>query len=379
MLPLDGVKVVEIGQNLAGPMAAEILAHLGADVVKVERPEGDDARRWGPPFWKGVSPGFLAVNANKRSITVDLKDRHAVAWLTDFIADADVLVQNLRPGAAVDLGLGAAALTARYPRLVYCSVWAFGSTGPLRDKPGYEPMVQAFSGLMMMNGDEGGLPTRIGTSVLDYGTGMWAAIGALAGLVQRGATGRGCVVDASLFETGLAWMKGHFASFRASGVVPERHRTGSHRVVPFQGFETKTGPVIVAAGNDRLFVKLAGALGRPEWASDPRYTGNAARVAHKDELLGQIAAILLTRTKGEWIDRLEAAGVPCAPINTLPDAVADPQVAALGLIQRVPGDDYELVGLPLSFDGVRPTIRLAPPGIGEHNDEILAKHPAART
>ncbi len=373
MLPLTGVRVVEVAQNLAGPMAAEILAHLGADVVKVERPEGDDARRWGPPFRNGVSPGFLAVNANKRSITVDLKDPAALAWLVDFIVRADVLVQNLRPGALEELGLGADALRAQNPRLIYCSIWAFGGRGPLARKPGYEPMVQAFSGLMMMNGDEGGPPTRIGTSVLDYGSGMWAAIGVLAGLVQREETGRGCVVDASLFETGLAWLKGHFASFRASGAVPERHRTGSHRVVPFQGFETKTGPLIIAAGNDRLFAKLAEALGHAAWAADARYATNAARVAHKDELLRRIAEILLTRTKGEWIDRLEAAGVPCAPIHTLPEAVAQPQAAALGIIQRVPDDDFELVALPLSFDGVRPALRLAPPEIGEHNGEIRAK------
>jgi crotonobetainyl-CoA:carnitine CoA-transferase CaiB-like acyl-CoA transferase len=371
MLPLSGITVVEVAQNLAGPIAAEILAHLGADVIKVERPEGDDARRWGPPFWKGVSPGYLAVNANKRSITLDLKDVKAVAWLTDFLGEADVLVQNLRPGSLEGLGLGPKELLARHPRLIYCSVWAFGATGPLRLKPGYEPMVQAFSGLMMMNGDEGGPPTRIGTSVLDYGTGMWTAIGALAGLAQRQRTGRGCVVDASLFETGLAWLKGHFASYRASGQVPERHRTGSHRVVPFESFETKTNPIIIAAGNDRLFAKLAGALGHPEWPGDPRFATNAARVASKPELVLQIQQILLTRSKGEWIDVLEAAGVPCAPINTLPEAIAEPQAAALGMIQKVPGDDYELMGLPLSFDGARPEIRLAPPAVGEHNREIL--------
>ncbi|MEK7387406.1 MAG: CoA transferase [candidate division NC10 bacterium] len=371
MLPLTGIRVVELGQNLAGPVAAEILAHMGADVVKIERPEGDDARRWGPPFWKGVSPGFLAVNANKRAITVDLKDTQAAAWLADFVGLADVLIQNLRPGSLDELGLGPAALTARYPRLIYCSVWAFGSTGPLALKPGYEPMVQAFSGLMMMNGDQDGPPTRIGTSILDYGTGMWAAIGALAGLVNRRETGRGCVVDASLFETGLAWLKGHVASFKVSGVVPERHRTGSHRVVPFQGFETKTGSIIIAAGNDRLFAKLADVLGHPAWATDPRFANNAARVAHKPELLAQIAEIMLTRSKGEWIDRLEAAGVPCAPINSLPEVVTQPQTAALGMLQQVPGEELSLVGLPLSFDGVRPEIRLAPPRIGEHNDEIL--------
>jgi crotonobetainyl-CoA:carnitine CoA-transferase CaiB-like acyl-CoA transferase len=375
-LPLSGVRVVEIGQNLAGPVAGEILAHLGADVVKVERPEGDDARRWGPPFWQGVSPGFLAVNANKRSIRVDLKDQAAVARLSTLIDDTDVLVQNLRPGALDDLGLGPEALVARCPRLVYCSVWAFGRTGPLRGKPGYEPMVQAFSGLMAMNGEEGGPPTRIGTSILDYGTGMWAAIGALAGLIQRQATGRGCVVDASLFETALAWLKGHYASFRVSGVVPERHRTGSQRVVPFEGFETKTGPLVVAAGNDRLFARLAAVLDHPEWATDPRFATNAARVANKAGLLAEIARIFLTRTKGEWIDRLEAEGIPCAPIHTLPEAVAHPQAAALGMLQDVPGaPDLTLMGLPLSFDGARPRIRVAPPRTGEHDAAFLADPP----
>jgi crotonobetainyl-CoA:carnitine CoA-transferase CaiB-like acyl-CoA transferase len=370
MLPLTGITVVELGQNLAGPYAAEVLGHLGADVVKVERPEGDDARAWGPPFWKGVSPGFLSVNANKRSITVDLKDAEAVALLVELIGEADVLVQNLRPGALDALGLGAESLTARYPRLVYCSVWAFGRTGPLALKPGYEPILQAFAGLMMMNTGEGEPPRRIGTSILDFGTGMWAAIGALAGLVQRARTGRGCVVDASLLETALAWLKGHIASFNASGHVPERHRTGSGRLIPFQDFETKTGPIIIAAGNDRLFARLADVLGHPEWATDPRYANNAGRFAHKTELLGQIEAILLTRTKGEWIDRLEAAGIPCAPIHGLPEILAHEQTAALGMIQPVPGDEISLVGLPLSFDGRRPTIQRAPPAIGQHNDEL---------
>ena len=370
MLPLEGIRVVEVAQNLAGPMAAEILAHMGADVIKVERPEGDDARKWGPPFWKGVSPGFLAVNANKRGISLDLKDPKAVAWLLDFLGTADVLVQNLRPGSLEELGLGSDVVLARHPRLVYCSVWAFGRSGPLKLKPGFEPMVQAFSGLMMMNGDEGGPPTRIGTSILDYGTGMWTAMGALAGLVQRQQTGRGCVVDASLFETGLAWLKGHFASYRASGEVPERHRTGSKRVVPFQGFETKTGTMIVAAGNDRLFAKLAAVVGHPEWAKDPRFVTNAARVDNKAALLAELDAIFLTRTKGEWIDVLEAGGVPCGPIHSLPEAVAQPQAEAIGIIQRLPGDDYDVVALPLSFDGQRPPIRRAPPRIGEHDAEI---------
>lgn len=370
-LPLDGIRVVEVAQNLAGPFAAEVLAFMGAEVIKVERPEGDDARRWGPPFWRDTAPGFLAVNSNKRSVALDLKDPRAIARLLPLIDEADVLVQNLRPGSLDELGLGADVVRTRNPRLIYCSVWAFGRSGPLRLRPGYEPMVQAFAGLMMMNGDDSGEPTRIGTSILDFGTGMWAAIGILAGLVQRQTTGRGCTVDASLLETGLGWLKGHFASFRASGEVPERHRTGSRRVVPFQGFETKTGPVIVAAGNDRLFAKLAQALARPEWARDPRFATNAARVANRDGLVREIEAIMLTRTKGEWIDVLEAAGVPCAPIHTLPEAVSHPQVDATGMIQPLPAGDFELMALPVSFDGWRPGIRRAPPSIGQHGAEIF--------
>ena len=373
-LVLDGVRVIEIGANLAGPVAGEILAHMGADVLKVERPEGDDARAWGPPFWKGTSPGFLAVNANKRSITVDLKDAAAVAELVALIGEADVLIQNMRPGSLEALGLGAETLTKQYPALVYCSVWAFGSTGPLKLKPGYEPLLQAFCGLMMQNGDEGGPPTRVGTSILDYGTGMWTAIGALAGLVHRATTGRGCVVDASLFETGLAWMKGHHVSYLSSGQMPERHRTGSNRVVPFEAFETSTGPMIIAAGNDRLFAKLAKVVGHPEWTGDPRYATNGARVAHKDEIVAAIQAIVATRTKGQWIDALEAEGVPCGPINALPEAVAHPQAQALGIVQPVPGDDeLSVIALPLSFNGVRPSIRRPPPRkIGEHDHEVKA-------
>ena len=369
--PLAGVKVVEIAQNLAGPFAGEILARLGADVVKVERPDGgDDARGWGPPFLADLSPVFHAANTNKRSITLDLRDPKAVAWLIAYLESADVLVQNLRPGVIEELGLGPAALLARHPRLVYCSLGTFGRTGPLRLRPGYEPMVQAFAGLMMVNGEEGMPPMRMGTSVIDVGTGMWAAMGVLAALVERQRTGRGSIVDTSLFETGLGWLTTHFASYRISGTPPPRHRTGSPRLVVFEGFETKNGPVIVAAANDRLFAKLAVALGRPEWATDPRFATNALRLGHRDFLISEIQKILLTRTKGEWVDLLEQAGVPCAPIHTFLEVLAHPQTAATGMIQKVPELDLELMGLPISFDGERPPLRRRAPRLGEHNREI---------
>ena len=267
-LPLAGIKVVEIAQNLAGPFAGEILARLGADVVKVERPDGgDDARGWGPPFLADLSSVFHAANASKRSITLDLRAPGEVAWLVEYLGGVDVLVQNLRPGVIEALGLGPERLLAKNPRLVYCSIGTFGQRGPLRLRPGYEPMVQAFAGLMMVNGEEGGPPMRMGTSVLDSGTGMWAALGVLAALVERQRTGRGSVVDTSLFETGLGWLANHFASYRISGTPPVRHRTGSTRLVVFEGFETKNGPVIIARaqgcearilGNESISASISG-------------------------------------------------------------------------------------------------------------------------
>ena len=372
MLPLEGVRVVEVAQNLAGPYCAEILAHLGADVVKVERPQGgDDTRGWGPPFLDGAGSSFHAVNLGKRSIALDLKDAKARARLLELVGNADVLVQNLRPGSMEALGLDAPALLAKFPRLVYCSMWAMGSAGPLKDHPGFDPMVQAFSGMMMMSGEPGGPPIRIGTQLLDPGTGMWAAIGVLAALVRRTATGRGGLVDTSLFETALGWWTIHYAGYAMSGEVPQRHPSGSAKLIVFQGFEAKNGPLVIAAGNDRLFAKLASALGREDWARDPRFRNNAGRFEHREEILGEVARIVATRTKGEWIDCLQAAGVPCAPVNTLPEALAEPQTEAVGMLQPVPGLDLRLMGLPLMLDGARPPIRRRAPHLGEHTREVL--------
>jgi len=372
MLPLAGVRVIEVAQNLAGPYCAQILAQLGADVIKVERPQGgDDTRGWGPPFLDDAGSSFHAVNLGKRSVALDLKDAPARERLMRLVEGADVLVQNLRPGAMEALGLDAAALLAKHPRLVYCSMWAMGSAGPLRNHPGFDPMVQAFSGMMMMSGEPGGPPVRIGTQLLDHGTGMWAAIGVLAALVRRAATGRGGRVDTSLLETALGWWTIHYAGYAMSGEVPQRHPTGSAKLIVFQGFEAKNGPVIIAAGNDRLFAKLAVALGREDWARDPRFKNNAGRFEHREEILAEVARIVATRTKGEWIDRLQAAGVPCAPVNTLPEALAEPQTEAVGMLQPVPGLDLRLMGLPLMLDGARPPIPRRAPRLGEHTREVL--------
>jgi formyl-CoA transferase len=271
------------------------------------------------------------------------------------------------------LGLDGPALLRRNPRLVYCSLRALGSVGPLKDRPGFEPMVQAFSGLMTLSGEPDGPPIRMGTQVLDHGTGMWAAIGILAALVRRSATGRGGMVDTSLFETALGWWTIPYASYALSGELPQRHATGSPKLIVFQGFETRNGPLVIAAGNDRLFAKLAIALGRADWAGDPRFTRNAGRYEHREEILAEVARIVATRTKGEWIDILEAAGVPCAPVNTLTEMLAEPQTEAVGMLMQVPGLDLRLMGLPIMLDGERPVISRRAPQLGEHTREVLGE------
>ncbi len=370
-MPLSGVKVVRVGLNLAGPLVGEMLAGLGADVIKIERPAGgDDARGWGPPFIDGASASFHSMNRNKRSVALDFKDPAAMARLHRLIAERDIFIQNLRPGVADELGLGPTALLKINPRLIYCSIAAFGHQGPLRLKPGYEILLQAFAGLMSMTGEENGPPLRMGTAVVDFGTGMWTAIAALAALRYRDHTGRGCVIETSLFETALFWLCNTFAQYTVSGKVPERHPTGSPRQVAFGAFETKDGPLIIGVANDRLFAKLARVLNRAEWADDPRFRTNADRLAHRDFLLGEIRAILRQATKEEWLERLEAAGVPCAPILTLPEVLAQPQTEALGIVHPVPETEGKMLSLPMSFDGVRSTLTRRAPRLGEHDEEI---------
>jgi crotonobetainyl-CoA:carnitine CoA-transferase CaiB-like acyl-CoA transferase len=370
MLPLTGVKVVELGNNIAGPYAAFILAALGADVLKIERPEGDDARGWGPPFWRGTSATFQALNVNKRGMTLDLKEPAHVAELKVLLSEADVLVHNLRPGVLEAMGLGSAALAALNERLVYCSISAFGAKGPLQGHAGYEPIVQAFAGLFSINGYPDRPGARMGTSVLDLGSATWAALGCIAGLLQREKTGKGCVVDASLFETALGLLTVHFARFQASGKLPERHPSGSLAVVIFEALDTADGQVIVAAANDRLFAKFAAEIGHPEWPQDPRYKTNADRHANKAALLAEVADIMRQDTSATWSARLEKAGVPCSAINDLSGMRTHPHTAALGMVQPVPEIDLGLMSLPLSLDGERPAIRTRAPTLGEHNARI---------
>ena len=376
MGPLQGIKVVELAQNLAGPFCAQILSHLGAEVIKIEKPGiGDDARGWGTLLSEDAGSSFNAINLNKKSVVVDLKDESARAAVLKLVDEADVVVQNMLPGALEKLGLGAADLMARNPRLIYCSVSAYGNKGPKQTEPGYEPIVQAFSAMSMMSGWPGGPPIRMGTQVLDHGSARWAAMGVMAAIIERGRTGKGKLVETSLFETATAWWIGPYAGYATTGEVPERHPSGSNGVVIFSGFETADAPIVIAAGSDRLFHKLADVLGKPDWKTNPAYANNRGRVEHKETLLGTCQEILKTKPRAHWLEVITAAGVPCTPINTLPEMLAEPQTAAMGMLQKVPGLDRDvpLIGLPIQFDGVRPAFRRRAPKLGEHTREVLER------
>jgi crotonobetainyl-CoA:carnitine CoA-transferase CaiB-like acyl-CoA transferase len=371
--PLSGITVVELGGSVAAPYAGEILADLGARVIKVERRDGgDDARRWAPPYWHGVPAIFQSLNRNKLSVAIDLRDEGELARLRRLVVEeADVLLQNLRPGAVAEFGLDAATLRRAAPRLIHCSIGAFGAAGPLKDRPGYDPLMQAFGGLMSVTGEEGRPPVRVGTSLVDMGSGMWAAIGILGALHRRAATGEGCTIDGSLYETALAWMSYHAATYQASGELPRRAGSGNPSIVPYRAYATRDGDIVVGAANDKLFRAFAEALGHPEWSADARFRSNPDRVANQDALYPLIEAVMATAGTAEWQARLEAAGVPCAPLQTVDQVLSHPQTAALGILQRSPDGRFALMGLPLSFDGRRPPLRRASPALGEHDEEIF--------
>jgi crotonobetainyl-CoA:carnitine CoA-transferase CaiB-like acyl-CoA transferase len=362
-LPLEGLRVVDVTSSLAGPYCTEILGALGADVIKVEHPErGDEARAWGPPFWEGSSVMFYAANLNKRSVALDLKRGRDV--LLKLVDSADVFLQSLRPGTAERLGFGAEQLRARNPSLVYCDIGAFGKAGPLRDRPGYDPLLQAFGGLISVTGEPDRPGVRVGASIIDQGTGLWAALGIVAALHAGG----GHTVDVSLFETAIALLPYQVTAYLAGGDVPARHGTAFPLISPYQVFHARDGDVMIAAGNDGLFARLCAAIGLPELPGDARYATNPDRVARRDELAAVIQEQVRNEAANELLDKLHAAGVPAAPVNNVGQAADHEQVAALGLIQSLPAPT---VALPLSVDGERVCHTRPPPRLGEHTDEVL--------
>jgi len=377
--PLSGIVVVELGHSVAAPFAAQILADLGARVIKVEKPEtGDDARVWGPPFWHGAAATFQGLNRNKLSVTINLKNEHECGLLADFIVnEADVVVQNMRPGLVAKIGLCSDTLRLRNSALIYCNLGAFGEVGPMKNSTGYDPLVQAFSGIMSVTGEEGRPPVRVGPSIIDMGSGMWCAIGIIAALNHRNQTGDGCTIDNSLFETALSWMTIPFANTLASGKSPGRTGSETPMLVPYKAFHASDRYIVIAAGNDNLFRKLCGVLGDDSLADDERYSTNANRVKNRDQLNEAIQKAISTAPAKNWIDKLEAVGVPCALMQTVDEVLKHPQTDALGMLMQPADSELRLIGLPLRFNGKRPAVTSAPPALGEHSSILTQPDNAA--
>jgi crotonobetainyl-CoA:carnitine CoA-transferase CaiB-like acyl-CoA transferase len=375
ILPLDGIIVADLTQNVAGPFCTQILGDMGADVVKVERPgRGDDAREWAPPYWGNESAAFLSMNRNKRSLALDLKRAGGLEVLRRLVGRCDVLVQSLRAGVIEELGLDFAGARSLNPRLVYCSITGFGARGPLRRLPGYDPLMQAYGGLMSVNGHPGQEPARVGTSIVDMGTGMWAALGIVAALRQRDVTGHAVEVTTALFDTALMWVCYHAMGYFGSGQIPQPQGSGTAMIAPYQAFATADGYVMIAAGSDALFARLAQALGVPGLAEDERFRDNPSRVRNRAALVDALSALTRRMKTTEIVESLRTAGVPSAPILTVDAVMQEPQTQASGMLVAAPHPriaDYRSLGLPIQWDGRRPGVRRVPPALGEHSGDVL--------
>lgn len=374
--PLRDLRVVDLTSNVAGPFATMILADLGAEVIKIERPvRGDDTRSWGPPFRDGESMSFSALNRNKRSFALDLKSPSGMETLHRLIKRSDILVENLTLGPLRRLGLDYEAVRAIRPDIIYCEMTGYGSRGPMSERPAYDAMMQAFSGLMSITGEPGRTPVRIPVSVLDQGTGMWAAIAILSALRRRDQTGEGALLETSLLHTALMWMPAQILGYLATGEPPSRNGSGLSAIVPYQAFEASDGYLVIAASNDRLFEKLCRAVGQRDLAEDPRFATNAARVENRKVLIDQLAGIIRACSVASWIDRLGKVGVPVAAVRDLDSVLDDPQVVESKILQYADHPTqkaYPYLTLPAVIDGTVQPLRGVPPKIGQHTAGILA-------
>lgn len=372
--PLEGLRVLELARILAGPWIGQTLADLGADVIKVESPRGDDTRAWGPPFVERegdrAAAYFHACNRGKRSIVVDLRASSGQETIRRLVATSDVLIENFKVGGLRQYGLHYEALAILNPRLIYGSVTGFGQTGPYAHRPGYDFLIQGMSGVMSVTGAADGEPQKIGVAFADIFTGLYGVIGILAALAQREKTGRGQHIDLSLLDSMVGVLANQAMNFLATGTSPQRLGNAHPNIAPYQLFETSDGHVIVAVGNDRQFERLCAVLGLPD-AADPRFKSNPDRVENRDALTERLQASIKIWTKADLLGALDANGVPAAPINSIAEAFADPQVLARGMrieIEGVPG-----VRTPLVFSNAELALRRASPRLGEHTAEILAE------
>jgi crotonobetainyl-CoA:carnitine CoA-transferase CaiB-like acyl-CoA transferase len=385
---LSGVRVLDLSRVLAGPWCTQTLADLGADVIKVERPvHGDDTRGWGPPFLKdraghdtAEAAYYLGTNRNKRSITIDIAQAGGQALIRDLVTRCDVFIENFKVGDMARYGLDAAALCALNPRLVYCSITGFGQTGPYRERAGYDYAVQGIGGLMSVTGERddlpGGGPQKVGVAVADLFTGMYATVAILAALRHRDHSGCGQVIDMALLDAQVAMLANLGANYLATGVAPKRAGNAHQNIVPYQVFEVADGHIILAVGNDAQFVKFCEIAGQPELARDARFARNADRVRHRETLIPLLDELMTQRGKADWLATLEAAKVPCGPINNLAEVFADRQVRERGMTVEVPhplAGSVSLVASPMRLSATPVQYRRAPPLLGEHTDEVLGE------
>jgi len=375
--PLAGIRVLDLTRALSGPFATMILGDLGADVIKVEDVwHGDDTRRWGPPFQGDDAAYFLSINRNKRGLSVNLKTPEGRQIIQELAGRADILMENFRPGTAARLGLGYAELSGQNPALIYASISGYGQTGPSAGLPGYDAVAQAVSGMMSVTGEAGGEPVRSGTSLADVGAGMWALIGILAALYARQASGRGQQIDISLLDGQLAWLTYVAGKYFATGVTPGRYGSAHESLAPYQVFPTADDPLMVAVGSDGLWRRFTAATGLDDLTDDPRYATNPDRVRHRDTLIPRITKAFAARGCAEWTDLLSAAGVPAGPVNTVPAALEQPQVAVREMVVELEhpvAGLLRMLGTPLKLSGQPASIRRPPPVLGQHTDEILAE------
>ena len=375
-LSLDGIRVIDLSRVIAGPWCGALLADLGADVIKVEDTgPGDESRTW-PPHKDGEAAAYLLFNRNKRGIALDLKTPEAVEVVKRLVKDADVVIENFRTGTMESFGLGYDVLERINPRLIYCSVSAFGRTGPRKDSPGYEALMQAFSGIMSITGEPGGQPVRAGVSFLDLTTGILCALGVSNAIIQREKTGLGQRVDGSLLETAVSLLAFHAEGYLLTGALPRALGSGHPSLSPYRNFKCRDGQwIFVAAANDRFWQKLAKALGLTDLAADPRFEKNQGRVANRAELEGILEKTIGGLDREPLLKRLEEADVPATPVNTVDQVMNDPQTAERGIVQRVAHPklgEIPVVGTPLHFSRMTPGVRTAAPLRGEHTDTVLA-------
>jgi crotonobetainyl-CoA:carnitine CoA-transferase CaiB-like acyl-CoA transferase len=374
MQPLQGIRVLDLSRVLAGPYCTMVLGDLGADVIKVEPPEGDETRAWGPPFAEGESAYYLCVNRNKRGVVINLKSDEGKKILRDLAMRSDVLVENFRPGTLEKFGLDFETLHELNPKLIYCSITGFGQTGSMRDRPGYDFMIQASGGLMSITGEPEGEPMKTGVAVVDLFAGQNAVIAILAALQARTLTGEGQRLDIALFDSQLGWLANVASNYLISGRLPKRYGNAHANIVPYQSFQASDSWFAIAVGNDRQFARLCEMLARPELAADERFATNSARVQNREVLIPLLVSIFKTAPVADWLKKLDEAEIPCGSINNFEQVFSMPNVGERDMLVKMKHPtigELPLVGSPLKMSGTPVQYRLPPPLMGEHTEEIL--------